>query len=572
MRSSGLKKLKWITLAGCAIFAALGFAACNEETVLKTSEEFDYGESVYLYNYVDGTYEVRDSKGETVEIFYDTLLISDDAGYTITYEGENGKGELQIVVRDDGKPRINVPYRKKYVEIGSQVPNMAITVTDTHDGELPYDSVLKKDGQTCADNRFADAGKYEYVITAKDSAGNETTETIVFEAVEEGSRKLYTVADFSDEYGLQQIFELYGYNAEYTTEIHPQNEKGALKLTQNYDSHDTQSFRLKDLFITDLTDYGMFYMEVYSTADIPIKFSVNYGKDYEIPSKTWTEVAVTAADYMAVTSGSHNNVISSIYSKDDINGILFGTFIDWFTMQMKEIYIGSIYAVPYVNAGTMNRLIEDTDREEDPETMSERFDWVEKIHSCMPGSELQRVTGYYELGTKVLKSDRALKGYEIADNQLAAFDDIIGEKQASTYFSYGYYTDRISYGDEKGSFCLVSTGGWRADVVLTMPFKQSIVSYSSLYVWVYHEDARAEYSMGFGDSQTQSIVVPAGVWTKVYLDDLSGISNGVDGNITYTNTPTQNNIRELTFYIFADKWNTMVPAGATFYLSNICVE
>lgn len=555
-----------ISLILALVFLAAA-ASCKGTASKGNIAYIEYGAEVCVRDYAEGGYVLKDGNNRRIYPEHDKFTACDREGYTLAWEEAGKRKKLRLEVKDGLAPVIHTSFDKKYVAKDSPLVLPGISALDYSDGDVEYGTCLKKDGKK-AGGVFSECGRYELEITAKDGAGNKSLKTVTYEAVERSSRKLFTIADFSDPYGLNQYFEPVGFDVSYTEEVHPRYEKGSLKLKHNLDFCTAQSLRLKNVFIEDITEYEMIYFDALNAGDKPIKISLNYGKDYQLMPGLWTEIVLYSGDYQDIFAGSHNEVIRELYTPGNINGMMIGTFVDWLTMPAATVYISSVYAVPKVDAGTLDGYISDVKNLGEREFV-EKFDWINKLYSCMSGKEAEKVSGFESLSTKSVRAEITDLGYEVPENEIVAFNTPVGPKQIIASSSYVYYTDEMRYADEGGSAAVVTGTDWRCDLVCNLPLLSNITGYSEVYTYIYHENEGMDFYAGFGDSMTESVYLKPGRWTRVYLKNLEHLKTGCSPNVSYRNIPDTRDVKGMTLYIFANMWNDMVPFNTKFYVSGI---
>ncbi len=571
-----MKKFIAFLCVGVCSFALFG---CNQDgdgskSPAQTVKNYDieYG-TTYTVPYFDGcTYSLKNSKGEDVELLQNDFYVDDKAGYTLNITGDVN---LQYVYRvvDKTAPEIRSSFAYKYVKADeASIALPSVTCKDAYDGEIqPSYKVFYDGGEVAVENgSFANqgVGVYELSVTAKDAAGNEAKEVISYNVTNDVS-SLKVIGAFDTPYGVEHIGNARGLTASYSEDFAYAGESGSTKLYVNGDQYFVPAFILHNLGDADMSDSAGFSFSVYNDLDIEASFTVNWIKNYVLPSKQWTTVSFTKEKYDELMNDEwfieNSNLIYGAEGRTDISNI-DGMYLAFFTqdgtgLKKGNFYISNMYEIPKYTATQFDAEI--TALKALPEE-DLSLDIVKKhmdIYSFMDLGEQGKVTTYGAL--QKMYKEYLFKGVTIVEDKLFYFDEEVGARQVSTGKNNDYgnpcsvaYTTEKAYGTEKGSLKFTNLASWNAHLQFTSPYGDT-TAYSSIYFYVYVDSSiPLAYTIldGHGYSsadQTDAVAIPSNEWVRIEMPLTSGLGS----------------LSEIYFHDVT--WNNTVPATATIYFSAV---
>ncbi|MGN1053050.1 MAG: hypothetical protein ACI4SH_06670 [Candidatus Scatosoma sp.] len=329
---------KWIAFILAAAVCA-GLSGCDGEAANERILQAVFGEPFTLPE----SCEVTAPDGTTVALYGETFTA--DACGEYVARAESGRIYKINVIKGD-KPLIKLSYEKAYAEAGKEflLPDVAVTSGAVN---VSYTESLVIDGKTYqvpqSRSVVVRAGsEYVYSVAAANACGKSEKECRIV-AVPAGDYRTEIIAELGEPYGVNQCGDFFGYNASYTTEKQYGNDSGSLKLEMNHDKLTDQQFRLKNVFISDLTEYSEIYFYAYNDSDMTVTWSLNYGLFATLLPRQWTRCSFSGFEGLA--KDSTNPIFREYFDITDINGLTMASFLErWTSMAQAVFYISSVYA------------------------------------------------------------------------------------------------------------------------------------------------------------------------------------------------------------------------------------
>ena len=544
------------------VFFTLGVVSCTNESSkrkIKTEYYAYYGERFTLPQVADSEINVRDGKGNNVEIVMGGFTVDSTKDYTLTVKHGAGteKATIKIIQRD----KVTITAKDEYVFASLNVEKKLTTffAVDDKANKLAYTTTLvAPDGAVVGTNltSFIPESVGVYKLTATVESGESATAEI-----EVGESKTHKdlLARMGRAESKDMVVSTYGVIPSVNTEDSKfiyGAESGSLKFNSVGDAYVGGSFQLTNFCEPDISDAAGFYFFIYNDSAMDFNMLINAlykntntgfeGVNIVIKSREWTPIIIT--DYDELCSNAGNHIIRDLCSSENINGLLFNYTLHT-GLPIFDFYFSDIYRIPKNDVASVNNALKELPSVsevtlEDEDCIMEQISRVDILYNSLSKSDKAKVN--YDKVNKLLQQFVWLKhpSAQKEDDVVTYFNSEVGLTQMSISVSgegknsiTAEISSKISYGKEGKSLHLympqAENGRSRYDVTIQVdvPMITDFAKANDLYYcWVYNaSDSEYVYYAWMDEKVGWTMPLKQG-WNLLYLTDPETITGATASN------------------------------------------
>ena len=295
-------------------------------------------------------YSVKDKNGKRIELCNYAFLAENDAGYDVVVTERSGKGKatFSFTVKDKTVPYVKYNRNYKNVLVGTSTEIVIPIYFDNKDAKeslvlsstLQYgDETIEYEGATFTPDK---TGKYVLTTTVTDVAGNASTITYTYNAVENESM-LNKVFHTDEEEGLVCLKDLISITTSYNTDKQyvRDGENGSTKLFFN-GGHVNPRCALNYPLVS-LENYEKIWFYVYNDSNMTLGFFFNMTTQHvELQPKQWTRVEFLTSGMQEIFTTNKNQ-----FELADITGLqifFHSVSTSEEILNTATIYMSGVYA------------------------------------------------------------------------------------------------------------------------------------------------------------------------------------------------------------------------------------
>ncbi len=571
-----------------------GFSACKKNKVLAEEYQAHYGERFILPLVDGGTFTVKDSDGEAVEIFMGGFTVNSKDDYTLTVKYDGGKDKATIKVLERAKSTIGTASNYIYASLNveKQLPTFTVAKADGTQAEYTT-KLVSPSGETVGENliSFTPTELGNYVLTATTESGE--SKSIEIE-VGETAHHEKLLARMGKADSKDMVVNTYGVIPSVNTEDKKYiygAESGSLRFRSTGDAVTGGNFQLTNFAEPDITEDNGFYFFIYNDATVDLRLIINqiWAGQFMVTLRKgeWTPIMIT--DYIETCQGASNPVVQDRFSDGNLNGLHFYYDAKGKGLPQFSFYMSDIYRMPKATVLEVNKQFSalpaaSTVKLEDKAVLEDTISRIELMYYSLSESERTQVN--YQKAAQIRQRFVWLENPEAQANQeddvVVYFNSEVGFSQTSIRVEpqgdiEKEITSDKAYGSEGKSLHLYlpeaseTESRYSFDIHVNVPMITNFTGeHDYCYTWIYNaSDSDFLYYGWFDNSVGWKQVIEKDKWNLIYMTNSNDLRS--DGDKATAHNVTGFKLTFMAAYskTSPDKKSSNANAEADLYISNI---